>query len=248
MSIEIIAKLKAKNNGQFALLDDIDLKGGYRVVDNLTERNNIPSDKRKVGMRVVVISTDIVYVLNSDLITWSVDKTETLSLQDAYNNGSIITITKDIPVTIQSLNTDLTSLFEIKDSAGNKILSANNESKIIFNKQLQGKEYTSSITAAIQTNSSDVTLDITDRDIYRAIQYFYTVSNSDESGYETGQLFLIHDGFAATIYAIMGNSINTPCGISFNAILSGHNLYLKASTDNSGSFSRIVHLFKIALI
>jgi hypothetical protein len=248
MPIEVISKLKAKNNGQFALLDDIDLKGGYRIVDNLTERNNISADKRKAGMKVAVISTDIVYKLNDDLTTWCVDKTETLSLQDAYNNGNTIAIIGNRPTIIQTEETNLISLFEIQDSVGNKILSANNESKVVFNKQLQGKEYTSSITAAIQTNSSDITLDVTNRDIYRAVQYFYTVSNSDGSGYETGQLFVIHDGFTATIYAIMGNSINTPCGISFNSILSGHNLYLKASTDNSGSFSRIVHLFKIALI
>lgn len=248
MPIEVISKLKAKNNGQFALLDDIDLKGGYRIVDNLTERNNISADKRKAGMKVAVISTDIVYKLNDDLTTWCVDKTETLSLQDAYNNGATISVIDGKPVIIQTENSNLISLFEIKDNLGNKILSAKNDAKIDFYKQLRGKEYTSSISATIPTNSNEIRIDSFDKLEYRALQYFYTVSNSDGSGFETGQIFVVHNGLGVVIESIMGSAIGVPCGISFSVDMVAYTINLKANTDNSGDFSRIINLLRIALI
>jgi len=71
MPIEIISELVAKNSGQFALLDDSAIRGGFRVCATLTDRDNISSDKRKEGMLAFVISTGLIYELQSDLVGWS---------------------------------------------------------------------------------------------------------------------------------------------------------------------------------
>lgn len=71
MSISLIDKIKAKNSGTFALLDDIDLNGGFRVVSGLTDRNAIDADKLKQGMWVTVLEDNKTYKLDSGLSTWS---------------------------------------------------------------------------------------------------------------------------------------------------------------------------------
>ena len=70
MSIPLISEIVPKNNGAFAMLDDTNLRGGSRIVNTLNERNAIPVDKRKNGMLVFVIETDIWYSLQADLLTW----------------------------------------------------------------------------------------------------------------------------------------------------------------------------------
>ncbi len=50
MPIEIIDKLKQKNNGQFPIVDANDIQGGFYQVDTISERDNIPSQRRKDGM------------------------------------------------------------------------------------------------------------------------------------------------------------------------------------------------------
>lgn len=50
MAIEIIDTLKQKNNGTFGLVDSNDIIGGFYQTDNITERNSIPSNRRKEGM------------------------------------------------------------------------------------------------------------------------------------------------------------------------------------------------------
>ena len=71
MSIELISEIVPKNSGQFALLDDSNIRGGFRVCTKLVERDNIANDNRKEGMNVYVIETGILYGLESDLISWS---------------------------------------------------------------------------------------------------------------------------------------------------------------------------------
>lgn len=71
MPIQVISEIVPKNNGEFALLDDKNLRGSYRICETLTERNNIPSDNLKYGMRVFVQENNNIYTLESDLITWT---------------------------------------------------------------------------------------------------------------------------------------------------------------------------------
>jgi parallel beta-helix repeat protein len=57
-------------------------KGGYRTVADITARNNIPSGRRKEGMKVYVLSNGVEYTLGSGLLDadWSVSKNSALSL------------------------------------------------------------------------------------------------------------------------------------------------------------------------
>lgn len=55
----------------FAGMEDVYLAGGYRVVENETERNAIPASRRKAGMLVFVRSNGQVYRLETDLSSWT---------------------------------------------------------------------------------------------------------------------------------------------------------------------------------
>ncbi len=247
MPIQLIAELQPKGSfgpGDFALLDDAYLRGGFHICANLTDRNNIPVDRRKHGMRVFVQTTDIVYILSSDLTTWTSDPTLTTNLQDAYNHGAEILTVPGGPVVLTGPDTT-SRIFTIRNLTTD-ILKVSVDKTIEFTKQLKGKEYTSNITSTINTNSSDIIMDTTDKNEYRAIQYFYTISNSDNSGFETGQLYLVHDGLNVVLYAIMGSYVGVPSGVTFQADITAYNVNLKATSDNS-VFSRLIHLFKIAL-
>lgn len=233
MPVTLISELVPKNNGLFALLDDEYLRGGFHIVANLTERNQIPVDRRKHGMLVFVQTTDIAYRLQADLVSWEVDKSITTTLQDCYNAGNEIQIIDGKPFIIKNNNEE--------------ILKITADQTLEFNHTLKGKHYTSSINASVGSDSINTVVDLSDKLKYRAIQYFYTARLSDNSGFETGQVYLIHDGNHATIYWLTGNSIGSPVGVSFNSQLNGSNLELLVTSDNSTIASRIIHLFKIAL-
>lgn len=70
MSILLIDKIKQKNSGEFPLVDDIDLYGGFRVVSTTTDRDSIPSGMLKEGMWVYCLDTSKVYTLLSGLSSW----------------------------------------------------------------------------------------------------------------------------------------------------------------------------------
>lgn len=71
-------------------------QGGYRSVNNLTERNNIPMPRRKAGMRVFVIG-DQEYRLEADMVTWTAKPDNTplpadIMLKQQYdsNNDGVV--------------------------------------------------------------------------------------------------------------------------------------------------------------
>ena len=70
MPIDLLDNVAPKNDGNFPVAIDTDLKGGYRVVADLTERDNIQTGRRAVGMRVLVTSDLTLYRLASDSIKW----------------------------------------------------------------------------------------------------------------------------------------------------------------------------------
>ena len=72
MAVTVISKIKQKNAADFAIIDDIDINGGLRVVATTTDRDNIPESRRKEGMLVKVISDGETYELQNDMITWLV--------------------------------------------------------------------------------------------------------------------------------------------------------------------------------
>ena len=245
MPIPLIAEIVPKNNGAFALIDDTNIRGGFRIVSNLTERNAIPSDKRKEGMRVFCISTDTVYSLQADLIGWAVDATTSANLQAAYNAGAQINTTTGNPVTFQGI--DPTAIFVIQDVTNNPLFQVDGDGLVESMKTLKGDTFTTSIIEVVPASFPNLVIDSVDTTIYRAVQYFYTCSTSDNTGFETGQVFLVHDGVQVSVCAMMNSSIGVPCGISFGADVLTGNMRLLVTTDNSGSFSRILRLFKVAL-
>ena len=244
MPIPLIAEIVPKAAG-FALLDDANLRGSFRIVNNLTERNAIATDFRKSGMLVWVISTDVMYQLQPDLTTWQANSAATTSLQAAYNQGAQIITQTAIPVSLKGI--DITEIFQILDSNNNPILSITGDGNIDSSDTITGNTFTTNIQKIALNNTPSDIIDTTSLTEYRAVQYFYTCHNSDQSGYETGQIFLVHDSNSVTICSYLNANIGTPCNIGFGATLDGlNNMCLTTSTDDSG-FSRVLHLFKVAL-
>ena len=64
MAVEIISELVQKNNGKFPLVDSNNIRGGFYSVDTLQERNNIPSERLKVGMLCYVKEDNKYYKLD----------------------------------------------------------------------------------------------------------------------------------------------------------------------------------------
>ena len=59
MAIWLIDTLKQKNNGKFPLIDSNDVKGGFYQADSITERNSIPTERRKEGMFCINLKNSI---------------------------------------------------------------------------------------------------------------------------------------------------------------------------------------------
>jgi hypothetical protein len=57
-------------------------RGGYRAVANVAERDAIPTERRSVGMVVRDASTNVEWVLASDLVTWGRNSSSYIRLQD----------------------------------------------------------------------------------------------------------------------------------------------------------------------
>ena len=64
MPINLISKIKPKNDGQFPVYEDRDVEGGYQVRTDLSDRNSIPELNRKEGMLVYVQSDGKYYTLS----------------------------------------------------------------------------------------------------------------------------------------------------------------------------------------
>lgn len=71
MAIVLIDEINPKNAGDFPMVQDVYLKGGYRVVANTTARDAITTQRRSEGMAVYVISNTTLYYLNADLTNWT---------------------------------------------------------------------------------------------------------------------------------------------------------------------------------
>lgn len=56
-------------NGPFPIVEDSDVKGGFRSVADNTERNNIPLVEQKVGMHIYVVSTGTTWILTATSAT-----------------------------------------------------------------------------------------------------------------------------------------------------------------------------------
>lgn len=71
MPVNLIAEVQPYNNGQFAIVDQKNVRGGYRSVNQISDRDTIFTDDRYEGMLVYVINENVFFQLASDLITWN---------------------------------------------------------------------------------------------------------------------------------------------------------------------------------
>lgn len=65
MAVTVIDTIKPKNDGDFPVLEDVDLQGGFRVVADATERDAIPVERRKEGMLVYQLDEKKYYKLTT---------------------------------------------------------------------------------------------------------------------------------------------------------------------------------------
>ena len=70
MPINLTTFIQPSNNNTFPILEDKFVKGGMRTIADITARDAIPANNRKVGMLVVTQDTNLVYQLSADLTTW----------------------------------------------------------------------------------------------------------------------------------------------------------------------------------
>ena len=66
MAVELISEIIQKNGGKFPLLDSNNLRGGFYSVSTEAERDNIPTERRKVGMLCYVTGDNKYYKLEDN--------------------------------------------------------------------------------------------------------------------------------------------------------------------------------------
>ena len=129
MAIWLIDTLKQKNNGKFPLIDSNDVKGGFYQADSITERNSIPTERRKEGMFCWVSTLKIVYQLVGGIenSNWTEFKSGSSSI-DGYAH---IWIGKEPPSDLSMLWLDTNSDGILEDETDidtvNKLLTKINE-------------------------------------------------------------------------------------------------------------------------
>jgi hypothetical protein len=72
--VEVANTVKAKNGLSFPVVEDTDIWGGFQVVATIAERDAIPTEKLKVGMRASVQADGFAYKLTAiSPLTWVID-------------------------------------------------------------------------------------------------------------------------------------------------------------------------------
>jgi hypothetical protein len=98
--------------GDFPIVEDIDFKGGYRAVADVTARNAIPASARKVGMLVRTVATNEVWVLGPGIT--NSDWTSSNTAVTAKDEGTVLTTSASsfdfvgAGVTMTSLGNEIT--------------------------------------------------------------------------------------------------------------------------------------------
>lgn len=138
MPIPLISEIVPKNNGQFALVDDKNLRGSYRICSTLIERDAIPADNLKFGMQVFVQEDGNTYILEIDLVTWTLVQQPS---QEYIHNQIIGTSVWNIPHGLNKFPT-----VTVTDSGNNVIVGDvryidSNNVVVSFTGSFSGKAY-----------------------------------------------------------------------------------------------------------
>lgn len=70
MGIDILSTFQRTGVGNYPLIEDADLKGGFQIVSSTAARDAIQTALRKQGMHVYVTATSALWKLQADLLTW----------------------------------------------------------------------------------------------------------------------------------------------------------------------------------
>jgi len=166
MSIYVASSLAAKNGGTFYLVDDNSFRGGYQVRANNTERDAIDPMNRKTGMLCFTQDTGKIWVLASDLTSWSalnstIDNASTsvpglLSAADktalnALVAGAVTGVAVNAPVTSSGGKTPVIAI-PAATSAVDGYLRASDW--IIFNSKGSGNGTVTAVTATSPITST----------------------------------------------------------------------------------------------
>jgi hypothetical protein len=101
--IEVIDIIVPKNDGNFAVVEDINILGGWRVVPDITARDAIQSGRRKEGMNVYVLSTGETFKLIGGITN---DKWSSRSEIDNWVRVIFTATSGQISFTLPSVATD----------------------------------------------------------------------------------------------------------------------------------------------
>jgi len=86
--VGITGQITPLNGGAFPVFEDIDGKGGFRVVANNTARDAIITLDRKEGMLVYSVASALFYKLASNLTTWN--QVTLTSFEVGTDNGDML--------------------------------------------------------------------------------------------------------------------------------------------------------------
>lgn len=71
MSIRLSTNLRPANNNTWPLIEDIHVKGGFRVVTTVVDLDSVNQASRKAGMMVRTSDDGKLWSLDGDLINWT---------------------------------------------------------------------------------------------------------------------------------------------------------------------------------
>jgi hypothetical protein len=78
MPVYVTSYLLPRNNAKWYVLEDLYLRGGFRVVANVAERDSMHASVKKARMVVITADDGIVWQLQPDNRTWAEFRTKSL--------------------------------------------------------------------------------------------------------------------------------------------------------------------------
>lgn len=166
--------------GASPFIDDSTLKGGFRVVNTIEDRNKIPCCNRKWGMEVVVVGPDLDfqrYSLRSrkcGLNNWklvsglqTVDETQVTLVEDYSVLGEDITTQRDLNLTLKTILTNLQDRLEIPEDFF--IATTINNDKLTYKTDIYREINLATILGSPVLNSNEIIR--VGNDFYLTINY-----------------------------------------------------------------------------
>ena len=213
------------SNDQFPTHIDNYGKGGYRSVNTYSELSNISSDRKAIGMKVLVLDTKNEYYLDSDLTTWIKFNPNIIS-----NNINVTINSDNIDLELPYANTTqfgIVKLYDNIDSNSNSLVATANSVNFTYNlANSKSKNYYQNTLPNLNLNDIWV-------DSNTGIQYIYANSNNSNILFELGNNGkTIDTGGTGNVNSIgISNVYNIPVAYD----ISGNNINYSNVSINSNN-------------